>query len=118
MQYYISFLILIPFLTLGQTNLTGIVKNKKEESLIGANIHWINTQIGTTTDINGYFEINKHDIEDKRIIISYVGYRNDTALVDDKSEIKIYLDSEMLNAVELKKPKKYISKNIFITVKV
>ena len=39
--------------------LRGTVLGENSESLIGSSVYWINTQIGTTTDENGFFSISK-----------------------------------------------------------
>ncbi|NLA24771.1 MAG: carboxypeptidase-like regulatory domain-containing protein, partial [Bacteroidales bacterium] len=91
------------FLTSLHAQITGTVyskdKNSKSE-LIGANIYWEGTQVGTASDFNGRFSINKPN-NSNSLIISYVGYANDTIIVNsNKEELEIILsESNILKEV-------------------
>ena len=62
--------------------LTGIVYEKDVHDhkipLAGTNIYWLGTQIGTTSDENGYFELKKDSAEGSQLVVSYIGYQPDT----------------------------------------
>lgn len=47
-------------------------------ALFGANVYWQGTSIGTTTDSEGRFHIAKPDLDELKLIVSYVAYANDT----------------------------------------
>ena len=82
--------------------LRGTVLGENSESLIGSSVYWINTQIGTTTDANGFFSISKEGIKDKRIVATYIGYKSDTIKVDNQRLIIINLkNNNNLEEVEL-----------------
>ena len=48
-------ILLLPILTLAQTNVSGVVKSESGEPLPGVNIVISGTTIGTVTDANGNF---------------------------------------------------------------
>lgn len=48
--------------------------------LVGANVFWLGTTIGTTTNHEGYFVINRLKDAEK-LVISFVGYKTDTLIV-------------------------------------
>ena len=57
--------ILIPFIFTAQKYLNGVVIDNEENPLINATVNWINTTIGTITDINGEFRISTSNITNK-----------------------------------------------------
>ena len=76
--------------------LTGTVyeidKNQSKIPLIGTNVFWEGTQIGTTTDENGFFVLNKIESDQLHLIVSYIGFRPDTIDVpSDMDSIGIVL---------------------------
>ena len=81
MTKYITLLIVFFPLSVFSQAIKGRVTDNKEEPLIGANIHWVNTTIGGIVDVDGNFEISLEGIMDKRIIVSYVGYESDTIII-------------------------------------
>jgi outer membrane receptor for ferrienterochelin and colicin len=76
---FILFL-LIAFPLTAQVN--GIVVDENNEPLVGVNVYWADTQTGTSTDVDGKFEIVKVP-ENQQLVISYVGYQNDTLTVTE-----------------------------------
>lgn len=77
-------------------NIQGYVKNENENHkmqtpVIGASVFWINTTIGTTTDINGFFELDKTH-ETNVLIVALTGYEIDTIEVDTETNfINVFL---------------------------
>ena len=61
---------------------------EKEIPVIGANVYWQNTTVGTVTDINGNFKLSKLKTNNK-LVISYVGYRSDTIIVENQEYLSI-----------------------------
>ncbi len=61
--------------------LVGTINNLQGEPLVGAAIWWEGTTVGATTDSNGAYKINKVKDFDT-IIASYIGFSNDTIVVD------------------------------------
>ena len=86
----LSILILVPFLSNAQS-ITGTISNEQEKHLIGANVYWINTNKGTSTNAKGFFKLLTEKIKDKRIIISYIGYQNDTVKITNQLNINVKL---------------------------
>ena len=93
---------LVPFLFFSQENVIGTVLDN-QTPLIGANVQWINTNIGVSTNSNGDFSISKKNIVDKRLIISFIGFENDTiSITDSTNDLIIKLKpSNDLQAVDL-----------------
>jgi len=87
--FYFLFTLLISVGTYAQS-LTGIVYevNDKNEKvpLLGTNVFWMETQIGTTSDANGVFMLRKVNEEPMNLIISYIGYKPDTLLIPAEQE--------------------------------
>lgn len=64
----------------------------RHEPLIGASVFWLGTTIGSATDVNGEFSIQKPDKFPAKLVVSFVGYSSDTILVKtSKKEIEIHL---------------------------
>lgn len=79
------------------TYLKGMVIEKNQDEIlpiIGANVYWSNTTVGTTTDANGNFKLTKLK-SNKDLVISYVGYQSDTLYVTDQNYIEIDLKSSV-----------------------
>ena len=94
--------LLFPFLVLSQNNINGKVFGENIP-LAGANIQWINSNIGVTTDLNGEFTIKKENISEKKLVISFIGFINDTIEISKSvNNIEINLKSENnLNTINL-----------------
>jgi outer membrane receptor for ferrienterochelin and colicins len=71
--------------------------NDKRTPVYSANVFWLETMKGVTTDENGNFELKKHSNETK-LIVSYVGTNSDSLLITDESNIEIILS----NSIKLK----------------
>lgn len=65
--------------------INGVVKDITGEPVMAANVFWLNTTNGTTTDAGGNFSIAKPSDNDK-LVVSFIGYENDTILVKDNSK--------------------------------
>lgn len=93
-KFLFYLLIITNFTTFGQ-NVSGVVldkNNDKEEPIIGATLNWLGTKIATTTDIEGKFSIVR--AKSNKLIISYVGYKSDTILIKNESDLKIFLQTD------------------------
>ena len=70
-------------------NIKGIVIDKNtKEPLIGVNVI-INNTNGTTTDINGNFNLIASQ-DDNKITFKYIGYKTYTTSLSEKTEFLIY----------------------------
>lgn len=76
---------------------------QKKLPLPGVNIFWIGTTIGTATDLNGYFELKRPGDKTPGLVVSYIGYRNDTiSLSPDQRKIELVLnENTTLEEVEI-----------------
>ena len=60
--------------------LHGVVRDAENRPLIGASVYWASTTVGSSTDVEGGFQI--HRVRDyNHLVASYLGYRNDTIRV-------------------------------------
>jgi len=111
--FLVSILYLIPTGICAQQNnnylkgkVTGIDDNKQQNALTGANIFWKGTQIGTISDDKGSFTIKKL-FDKKYLIVSFIGYQNDTVDISGKDSINVKLmpisDLEEVKVVYRKK---------------
>lgn len=64
--------------------------------LPGVNVYWEGSTEGTSTDENGVFVLDRVEGSDQ-LIVSYVGFDNDTISMEEQSEFQLVLS----NAVEL-----------------
>jgi outer membrane receptor for ferrienterochelin and colicins len=101
----ISVLIIFSTVKLFAQHVTGTVveidAEKKEVPVIGANVYFPGTTTGTTTDETGMFMLNKPDSSADAIVISYIGYVNDTVKAAG-ANIKVVLKKSVtLKQVEI-----------------
>jgi len=97
--------ILLSATSFGQT-VHGIVKGESDDRPIplpGANLYWSGTTYGTTTDGNGHFSLEAQEDVRRVLVISYVGYSNDTLHIHDPSqEVEVLLKRSIeLKTVEI-----------------
>ncbi|PIB31534.1 TonB-dependent receptor [Gaetbulibacter sp. 5U11] len=82
---------LFPLLLLGQENLNGTIydssQNNIKQPLFGANLIWLGTSVGTSTDIDGNFSLPFVD-STNNLIISYIGFKSDTLVITSATPIK------------------------------
>ncbi|NJK85871.1 MAG: carboxypeptidase-like regulatory domain-containing protein [Bacteroidales bacterium] len=61
-----------------QNFLQGKVTNLNNEVLPGANVYWYGTETGVVTNDVGEFRIKRPESDEKRLIVSFVGFSPDT----------------------------------------
>ena len=115
----IYILILIPFISFSQEVFKGMImdKNNPEGNLgvFGANVYWLNTSVGTMTNEKGWFEI-PYNANYKRFVVSFVGYKTDTLLINSLEPIHHFLTPENeLDEVTIKSKKKATLKSFVQT---
>lgn len=78
---------------------TGVVKDEKGETVIGASVKVKGETLGTVTDIDGKFTLDVP--QDATLIISYVGFTNKEIKIGDKTSLDIVIeeDAKLLNEV-------------------
>ena len=92
----LMFLALMVLCTSGafaQKQVTGTVVDAAGEPVIGASVIVKGTSTGTVTDLDGNFII-KNVPDNSSLLISYVGYRNQTISVAGKSQINVTLEED------------------------
>ena len=76
--------ILFPAFLFSQDKLEGTIMDgstdQDAKGLSGASVHWLNTSVGTLTDLDGKFEI-PYKREYKQLVVSYVGFISDTLTI-------------------------------------
>lgn len=109
--------LLIALVTLflpARAHLQGIVYDDQGEPLAGANIWWAETTVGTTTNADGFFEIEPIR-QTKLLVTSFLGYRNDTTRVRDRKPLAIVLipDNQQLDEVTIEARRQSVIKSRF-----
>ncbi|RED50365.1 TonB-dependent receptor [Seonamhaeicola aphaedonensis] len=94
MKKIIYILFILPVLVLSQESISGIIleANEKNErlALVGANVYWLNTDIGTVTDVDGRFALS-YSKQYTKLVISYVGFKTDTITITKQKTIEHWL---------------------------
>lgn len=111
------------FLVLGlSAQQNAIIKGKVLEQgdlpLVGANIYWLGTNSGGSSDENGFYQIEK-STNSKSLIFSFTGFVNDTILISDQSYVEVVLKSSLeLNEIVIAARVKSTSINFMDPIKV
>ena len=88
---------------LAQNVVSGTVTDYKGESLVGANVYWIGTSTGVTTNVDGKFSIER--IAGKKLLaISFLGFETDTVdigKISDNQAIKVTLKDNSKDVAEV-----------------
>ena len=100
---------MLPFLSLSQNEISGSVTeeiNGKSAPILGANVYWSGTTIGTVTNEKGQFTIPFSE-ENKLLVISYIGYQQQTITITKPKYITVKLSpSSDLEAVVINAERK------------
>jgi hypothetical protein len=106
-RYILIFTLIIIAAPVFSQKIQGYVYELGEEQeklpLPGANVFWEGTTKGTATDPEGFFELKVPASDQSRLVVSYVGYRNDTiSIAPDQRKIEVIMDENTsLNEVEI-----------------
>ena len=88
---------LITTISFAQEEFKGMImdKNNPKDNLgvFGANVYWLNTDIGTTTNEKGWF-ILPYKKEYKKLVVSYVGYKTDTLTITSNKVLHHFIKEE------------------------
>ena len=106
----VTIFLLLPLFLFSQETLTGMImdKNNSKDNLgvFGANVYWLNTSTGATTDEKGWFTI-PYKKSYKKLVVSYVGYKSDTLIITNLEPIHHFITPENeLAEVRIKSKKK------------
>lgn len=84
----------MPTLMFSQSELKGMIMEANENNehipLPGANVYWLNTTVGASTDIDGMFTI-PYNKDYKKLVISYVGFTTDTLDITEPKMVQHWL---------------------------
>src|SRR5690606_22542695 len=94
MKNILYILLLIPALTFSQDQLSGMIMEanaeNKHEPLAGANVYWLDTTVGSVTDIDGKFTI-PYKQEYTKLVVSFVGFKTDTLTISSPKMVQHWL---------------------------
>lgn len=92
-------------------------KNNPKDNLgvMGANVYWLNTSVGTTTNEKGWFEL-PYKPTYKKLVVSFVGYKTDTLEINDLKPIHHFItENTTLDEVAVTVQKKATAKSYLQT---
>lgn len=92
-KYFISVFFCFLAITLF-SQVRGVVKDQNGSVLIGANVVWIGTNYGTSTDANGSFVLERRP-NMNTIVVSFVGFDNDTISCEGLDFVEVTLSGEI-----------------------
>jgi outer membrane receptor for ferrienterochelin and colicin len=121
-KYIIGLMMLIPFLSFSQETFKGMImdKNNPKDNLgvFGANVYWLNTSVGATTNEKGWFTI-PYKSSYKKLVVSYVGYKTDTLTITSLEPIHHFITPENeLEEVKITSKRKATQKSFIQTANV
>jgi len=112
MKYKRLIIAILIMLAIGHAQDMGMISGyiydgTSRESLIGANVYLSGTSMGTATDGDGYFVIQKVPADDYELIVSYLGFEQVKKQINLKADQSFTIDFELspsvveLNSVEV-----------------
>lgn len=118
MKTYLYILLgMLPALAFSQEKVEGMVMEANSENkhigLPGANVYWMDSQIGTITNEEGLFSI-PYSEEYNKLIISYVGFESDTLTINEPKMVHHSLKpSNELDEVVVEEKRDAVQKTYF-----
>ncbi|MCB4799916.1 TonB-dependent receptor [Neotamlana laminarinivorans] len=115
MKHLIYLLLLWPMLNGAQDKISGTIfeanNNNQNLPLAGANVYWLNTEIGAVTNLDGEFNL-PYNTNYKKLVVSYVGFKTDTLTINELKPIKHWLQpSDNLDEVTVTSRKRATAKS-------
>ena len=117
----ISFAFLFSFsFTYSQNFINGTIvyENQFGETLpfSGVTVYWLNTSLGTLSDIDGNYEIPLSNSSNK-LVFKFLGFKDQVIDITDKKiyNITMFIDDNVLDEVTINKKRKTIQKSYFKT---
>ena len=116
-QYIYVLMSLLPLICFSQKKVEGMIikanPENKQIGLPGANVYWMNSQVGTITNDEGLFSI-PFSKEYNKLIISYVGFKSDTLIINEPKMLLHSLQpSNELDEVVVEKKRAAVQKAYF-----
>ncbi len=104
MKKYLFIVGLLFPLVLSAQLITGKVTNNRKQPLKAATLHWLGTDVATSTDSKGNFTITTTGITNKMLVASYIGHQSDTIAVRDQVLVTFNLfEDQNLSEVSISK---------------
>ena len=106
-KHLIVFIFFISINSNSQNSIVGVVLDNQKKPLANATILSIDKKHGVISDTNGFFELDNYNNEIKKIIISIIGYENDTIEILNNYNLGIINLSPIadLNTINVKENK-------------
>ena len=80
----------------------------------GVSVHWLNTNVGTTTNEKGWFTI-PYKKEYRKLVVSYIGYKTDTITITRLEPIHHFLIPESeLSEIVIESKRDAVQKNSLV----
>ncbi|MBK9107757.1 MAG: TonB-dependent receptor [Saprospiraceae bacterium] len=100
---YVFILTFVSLSKISAQFLMGNVVDDKNMSLVGVSVYWLESNIGTSTNENGHFRLERKT-DNNYLILSYTGFQKDTQLIpkDQSFEIFTLHEGVLLSGVEIK----------------
>ena len=113
---------LFAYVVVLRAQVTGVVLDDNGSPMIGANVYWAGTGVGVATGLDGEFTLmpvkdKNQGAKDKggwtnMLVVSFVGYHNDTIVVKDRKPLTIVLVEEaVLDEVTITERKQGVLKS-------
>ena len=101
------FIFFISIFSFSQNSIVGIVLDNQDNPLPNTSIISIDKKYGVISDTNGFFKLDNYNNEIKKIIISFIGYENDTIEILNNFNLGIINLSPIadLNTIDIKENK-------------
>ena len=91
MKSSILYILWVPYFLFSQSEIKGSVMGLNSQGekipLLGVNVFWFNTSVGTITSEDGTFSL-PYEPAYKKLVFSYVGYQTDTLTIDRPERIQ------------------------------
>ena len=115
MKYLLYIISVLPVFMFSQDKISGMIMEANTENkhigLAGANVYWLNTEVGTVTDLDGKFTV-PYKSEYKKLVISYVGFKTDTLTINKPKMVHHWLQpTDNLDAITVTSRKQATAKS-------
>lgn len=119
MKKYIMIVCLSWEVIFSQDFLSGVIQyqeNEKIYPLTGVNVYWLDTQLGTITDYEGAFQLERTP-KTNMLVVSYIGFKTDTLKIESSflSHQLIQYEDDELDEVTLIQRRKAMQRSFIET---
>ena len=92
--YYLIMTLFVCTISIAQTTITGSVRDKKNQSIAGANVKVVGEKSGTSTDFDGNFTLKVSSKTSVTLEVTSVGFVSQTVSATAGQKVNVALDSE------------------------